>query len=90
MRRDPPELKAPQRQRKNCAWPALMSAGLNDQRVSCAFFLTGYTVSDTFSFLDTISNVKNADDYVMASIDIVSLYTSVPVRETIDILIETD
>ena len=53
------------------------------------FTMNEYTVSDTFSFLDTISNVKNADDYVMASIDIVSLYTSVPVRETIDILIET-
>ena len=47
-----------------------------------------YTVSDTFDFLDTISTFRNAHNYVMVSIDIVSLYTTVPVHETIDILIK--
>ena len=65
MRRDPPELKAPQRQRKNCAWPALMSAGLNDQRVSCAFFLTGLP----------FSKFKNYRNLLNKTLDLQKKYT---------------
>ena len=45
-----------------------------------------YTVKDTFSFVREILNIQN-NSYTMASFDIKSLYTNIPLSETIDIIL---
>ena len=52
------------------------------------FYENEYTVSDSFDFLRNISEIENANDYVMVSFDVASLYTSVSVNETIEILMK--
>ena len=44
-----------------------------------------YTISDTFTFINEITNTEN-NNYHMASFDIKSLYTNVPLTETINII----
>ena len=46
-----------------------------------------YTVSDSFSFAKEITDF-NATDKVMASFDVKSLFTQIPLKETIDICVE--
>ena len=47
-----------------------------------------FLLSDTFSFLDELRNSNlDSDNVVMASFDINSLFTNVPLDETIDIII---
>ena len=47
-----------------------------------------YLLSDTFSFLDELRNCDlDTDNVVMASFDVNSLFTNVPLDETIDIII---
>ena len=43
------------------------------------------TIFDSFSFASEISHVKNNHGHVMASFDIKSLFTNIPLEETIDI-----
>ena len=47
-----------------------------------------YTIKDTFSFVKEICN-RNFDDCVMASFDVKSLFTNIPLGETIDICINS-
>ena len=42
-------------------------------------------IIDLFSFASEISHVKNTHGHVMASFDIKSLFTNIPLEETIDI-----
>ena len=50
--------------------------------------LTTYIlVKDTFSFVQEITNYNNSN-YIMASFDIVSLYTNIPIHETIDLILD--
>ena len=44
-----------------------------------------YTVKDSFSFAHEIQNFPN-NDYVMASFDVVSLFTNIPVEDTFKII----
>ena len=44
-----------------------------------------FTILDSFSFASEISHVKNNHGHVMASFDIKSLFTNIPLEETIDI-----
>ena len=46
-----------------------------------------YTIYDSFSFTNEIINFKN-NNYIMASFDIKSLYTNVPLNETINIILD--
>lgn len=46
-----------------------------------------YSVNNTFEFVNFINNHPTNDKYVMASFDITSLYTNVPVKETINIIL---
>ena len=45
-----------------------------------------FTVKDSFSFSDEITKFDSADQLIMASFDIKSLFTNIPLDETIDIL----
>ena len=44
-----------------------------------------YTVQDSFSFVQEITKIKNSDSLFMASFDIKSLFTNIPLDETISI-----
>ena len=46
-----------------------------------------YVTHDSFEFAKEIVNTKN-DNFVMASFDVESLFTNVPVQETVDIILE--
>ena len=46
-----------------------------------------YTVADSFNFAKEISKKPNSDNFIMASFDVVSLFTNIPLQETIDICI---
>ena len=45
-----------------------------------------FTVKDSFSFADEISKHQNSDNLVMDSFDVKSLFTNIPLEETIDII----
>ena len=49
-----------------------------------------YTVKDSFDAANKInqipSNVQNSDEYVLVSLDVVSLFTNVPMKKTVYIL----
>ena len=47
-----------------------------------------YTTQDAFQFVQEVTQIPNADRYFMTSFDIKSLYPSVPLRETIDIIMK--
>ena len=46
-----------------------------------------FTVLNSYSFVDEITSFPNADKYYMASFDIESLFTNIPLKETIDIIL---
>ena len=46
-----------------------------------------YTTKDTFHFTSEIINFPNANKYIMASFDIKSSFTNVPLRETIEVIL---
>ena len=46
-----------------------------------------YSVRDTFGFVKEIVSLEN-NNYVMASFDIKSLFTNIPVSETCEIILE--
>ena len=47
-----------------------------------------YTIKDSFEFASEVSNL-NLDNFVLASLDIESLFTNIPLDETIDIIGES-
>ena len=46
-----------------------------------------YTVKNSYDFTESINQVNNADKVFMCSLDITSLYTNIPVNETIEIIL---
>ena len=46
-----------------------------------------FTISDTSAFSDLLKNIKNSDDYEDVSYDVEPLFTSIPIKETIDYII---
>ncbi|XP_068206221.1 uncharacterized protein [Palaemon carinicauda] len=47
-----------------------------------------YTVKNTYEFVDLINSVGDANNDVMFSFDIESLFTNIPLRETLEIILE--
>lgn len=47
--------------------------------------VNNYTVKDSFSFVEEITTIPNSDEYNMASFDVTSLFTNIPLSETIRI-----
>lgn len=52
------------------------------------FTSSEYCVGNSFDFAHEITKYRNANSYVMASFDVASLFTSIPLDETIDIALE--
>ena len=48
-----------------------------------------HTVSDSFGFVDHLQSIQVDDHSILVSYDVSSLFTSVPVDETIEILVRT-
>ena len=48
--------------------------------------INSYTISDTFSFADEIRNLSLNETDILVSYDVSSLFTNVPLQETIEIL----
>ena len=46
-----------------------------------------FTISDTLAFPELLKNIENSDDYEDVSYDVESLFTSIPIKETIDYII---
>ena len=46
-----------------------------------------YTINNSFSFVDYLSKISNVDNLFMVSFDVESLFTNIPLQETIDICI---
>ena len=44
-----------------------------------------FTVKDSFSFVSEITSFTGSDRFVMASFDVSSLFTNIPLNETIDL-----
>ena len=47
-----------------------------------------YTVANSYKFVEEISKMKDSKDLFMASFDVESLFTNIPLNETIEIAIE--
>ena len=47
-----------------------------------------YSIDDTLTFPDLLKNAEESEDYEDVSYDVESLFTSIPVRETIDYIIQ--
>ena len=58
---------------------------------SCFFILTTneFTINDSFSFVNEIVSIPESDSYVMASFDVKSLFTNIPLDETVAIATES-
>ena len=82
----------PKVHKENCPIRPILSAigtaGYNLSKFLLQFLTpltsNSYTVKDSFSFVDSIRNFQNSN-YVMASFDICSLFTNIPLDEVIDI-----
>jgi hypothetical protein len=52
------------------------------------FSTNTFTINDTFTFVKELCELKiNTNDVIMASFDVKSLFTNIPLDETIDIII---
>ena len=47
-----------------------------------------YTLKNSYEFVTLINSTKNANNYIMCSFDIVSLFTNIPLQETLDIILK--
>ena len=47
-----------------------------------------YTINDVFCFAEEIRDIHIEEDEILASYDVTSLFSNVPLKETIDILVE--
>lgn len=47
-----------------------------------------YTLKNSYDFVSCINNFSGADNYFMCSLDVESLYTNIPVNETIEIILD--
>ncbi|XP_068241083.1 uncharacterized protein [Palaemon carinicauda] len=50
--------------------------------------INDYTLKNNYEFVKLINSVKDANNYVMCSFDIESLFTNIPLRETLEIILE--
>ena len=53
------------------------------------FTTNEFTINDSFSFVNEIVSIPDSDSYVLASFDIKSLFTNIPLDETVAIATES-
>ena len=53
------------------------------------FTTNEFTINDSFSFVNEIVSIPDSDCYVMATFDIKSLFTNIPLDETVSIATES-
>ena len=53
--------------------------------ILASFTINDYTVENSYSFVSEICNKTNSDDLFMLSFDVESLFTNIPLHETINI-----
>ena len=53
------------------------------------FTTNEFTINDSFSFVNEMVSIPDSDSYVMASFDIKSLFTNIPLDETVAIATES-
>ena len=46
-----------------------------------------YTLKNSYEFVELINSIENANNYVMCSFDIESLFTNIPLHETLDMIL---
>ena len=51
-------------------------------------YVTNYSINDTLTFPDLLGNAEESNDYDNVSYDFESLFTGIPVKETIGYIIE--
>ena len=86
----------PKVHKENCpARPILSAIGTYNYKLAKflvpilkPFASNEYTVKDTFSFVSEITSFHKDEDLVMASFDVSSLFTNIPLDECIDLCIE--
>ena len=76
--------------------PILSAIGTINYKISKFFIpllkhltINEFSLNDTFSFVNKVSSITDPNKYYMASFDVTSLFTNVPLEETIDIIINT-
>ena len=47
-----------------------------------------YTLKNSYEFVNLINSIDNANDYIMCSFDVESLFTNIPLHETLDIILK--
>ena len=52
------------------------------------FTTNDYTIKNSFEFSKIITSIRNSSSYTMCSYDVTSLFTQIPLQETIDIILE--
>ena len=66
-----------------------MSSFSSDERVNILqLSVNRYTISDTFSFAEEIQNLVIDENDILVSFDVTSLFTNVPLQETIETIAE--
>ena len=86
----------PKVHKDNCtARPILSAIGTYNYKIAkfCVpilqpYTVNEYTVKDTFSFVSEITSFQKEENLVMASFDVSSLFTNIPLEESIDLCIE--
>ena len=86
----------PKVHKDNCpARPILSAIGTYNYKIAkfCVpilqpYTVNEYTVKDTFSFVSEITSFRKEVNLVMASFDVSSLFTNIPLEESIDLCIE--
>ena len=52
------------------------------------FTTNSHTIKNSFEFSRSIASIRNANSYSMCSYDITSLFTQIPLQETINIILD--
>ena len=72
---------------------AIGTAGYNIENFFASllsiFTTNEFTINDSFSFVNEIVSIPDSDSYVMASFDIKSLFTNIPLDEIVAIATES-
>nr|XP_027227216.1 uncharacterized protein LOC113819174 [Penaeus vannamei] len=64
-----------------------MWTGSIERALDLNLTINQYTIRNTFTFVQNLLNIPNANEFVMASFDVTNKFTNVPLDETINIIV---